>query len=145
MFTTEGVSLFSSVLVYLAMLLTKLSSNTTKSSKILQHTSGNPNNSRATSLPIPVHTWSEWRDVSYLYELLVCLVNLTENAGSVFHKIFDCIHVVERDEKDVLGSGTEKHLVLESHGHQVIELWRGRRAWLHWLIQKNKMNAIVIF
>lgn len=50
MFTTEVVSLFSPVLVYLAMLLTKLSSNTTKSSKILQHTSGNPNNSHATWL-----------------------------------------------------------------------------------------------
>lgn len=60
--------------------------------------------------------------MSYLYELLVCLVNLAENAGSVFHKVFDRIHVVERDKQDVLGSGTEKHLVLESHGHQVIEL-----------------------
>lgn len=60
--------------------------------------------------------------LSYLNELLVRLIDLAENAGSVFHKVFDCIHVVERDEEDVLGSGTEKHLVLEGHGHQVIEL-----------------------
>lgn len=60
--------------------------------------------------------------MSYLYELLERLINLAEDAGSVFHKVFDCIHVVEGDEEDVLRSGTEKHLVLESHGHQVIEL-----------------------
>lgn len=58
----------------------------------------------------------------YLNEQLVRLVNLAENAGRVFHKVSDCIHVVEGDEEDVLRSGTEKHLVLESHGHQVIEL-----------------------
>ncbi len=60
--------------------------------------------------------------MSYLYELLVRLVNLAENAGSVFHKVFDCIHVVEGDEEDVLWAGAEKNLVLESHGHQIIEL-----------------------
>ena len=60
----------------------------------------------------------------YLYELLVCLVHLVENAGSVFHKVSDCIHVVEGHKEDVLGSGAKEHLVLESHGHQVIELWR---------------------
>lgn len=58
----------------------------------------------------------------YLYKLSISLVNLAENAGSVFHKVFDCIHVVEGDEEEVLRSWTEKHLVLESHGHQVIEL-----------------------
>lgn len=58
----------------------------------------------------------------YLYELLVRLVNLAENAGSVFHKVFDCIHVVERHKEDVFWSGAKKHLVLESHGHQVVEL-----------------------
>lgn len=59
---------------------------------------------------------------SYLYELLVRLINLTENAGSVFYKVSYCVHVVERDEEDVFRSGTQKHLILESHGHQVIEL-----------------------
>lgn len=62
------------------------------------------------------------RGIVYLYELPVGLIHLAENAGSVFHKVFDRIHVVEGDEKDVLRPGTEEHLVLESHGHQVIEL-----------------------
>lgn len=60
--------------------------------------------------------------MSHLYELLIRLVNLAENAGSVFHKVLDCIHVVEGDEEDVLRPRTEENLVLESHGHQVIEL-----------------------
>ena len=60
--------------------------------------------------------------IFYLYELVVRLIDLAEDAGSVFHKVFDGIHVVEGDEEQVLRSGTEKHLVLESHGHQVIEL-----------------------
>lgn len=61
----------------------------------------------------------------YLYELLVCLINLVKNAWCVFHKVSDCIHVVERDEEDVLRAGAEKHLVLKCHGHQVIELGTG--------------------
>lgn len=59
---------------------------------------------------------------SYLYELSVCLINLAEDAGSVFHKVLDCIHVVEGHQEDVFRSQTQKHLVLESHGHQVIKL-----------------------
>lgn len=60
--------------------------------------------------------------VSYLYKLLVRFVNLAQNAGSIFHKVFDRIHVVEGDQEDVLWPRTEKHLIFESHGHQVIEL-----------------------
>lgn len=58
----------------------------------------------------------------YLYELLVSLINLAENASCIFHKVFDCIHVVKGDQQDVLWSGTQKNLVFESHGHQVIKL-----------------------
>lgn len=48
-------------------------------------------------LSIPVKKKSKDSEVtrSYLYELSVSLINLAENAGSVFHKVLDCIHVVE--------------------------------------------------
>lgn len=34
---------------------------------------------------------------AYLYKLLVRLVNLVQDAGCVFHKVSDCVHVVEGD------------------------------------------------
>ena len=58
----------------------------------------------------------------YLYELLVSFINLTQNVGGFFHKVFNRIHVVEGDKEDVLWPETQKHLIFKSHGHQVIEL-----------------------
>lgn len=58
----------------------------------------------------------------YLNKLLVRLVNLVQDAGCVFHKVSDCIHVVEGDQEDVLWSWAEQHLILEGHSHQVVEL-----------------------
>lgn len=58
----------------------------------------------------------------YLYELFVCLINLAENAWGVLHKILDGIHMVEGHKEDIFGPRAEEHLVLEGHGHQVIQL-----------------------
>lgn len=76
--------------------------------------------------------------MSYLYELLVSLINLAENTRSVLNKVFDCIHVVEGDEEDVLRTGAEKDLVLESHGHQIIEL--SGRKYMHNTDLSTKIN-----
>lgn len=83
--------------------------------------------------------------MEYLYELSVRLVNLAENAGRVFHKVFDGIHVVEGHKKDVLGPRTEKHLVLESHGHQVVELCGGTHVHdFTDMAMKIKRNAAAV-
>lgn len=58
----------------------------------------------------------------YLYELLVCFIHLAEDAGSVFHKVPDGIHMVEGHKKDVFRARTQQDLILECHGHQIIEL-----------------------
>lgn len=61
-------------------------------------------------------------NVTHLYELAICLIHLAKDAGRVPNKVFDGVHVVEGDEQNVLWPWTQEDLILESHGHQVIEL-----------------------
>lgn len=47
---------------------------------------------------------------------------MIQNARGIADEIFDGIQVIERDQQDVFGPGTQQDLVLESHSHEVIQL-----------------------
>ncbi|TNN89105.1 hypothetical protein EYF80_000393 [Liparis tanakae] len=70
-----------------------------------------------------VHAAVDTRSVSREQERTrrVGLIHQAENAGSVFHKVLDHIHVVEGDEKDVLRPGTEEHLGEHHQGQELLE------------------------
>lgn len=60
----------------------------------------------------------------YLNNLPVCLVHLICDHRSVFYKLPDSVYVVVGDEQQIFWPGTKEDLILESHDHQFIKLYK---------------------
>lgn len=75
-----------------------------------------------TNLKRKIHVFHHPAKGSHLNQLSESFIHLVQNARGITDEIFDGIQVIECDQQDVFGPGTQQDLVLESHSHEIIQL-----------------------
>ena len=65
---------------------------------------------------------------TYLYDLIEDIIDHSCSSRRIFDVRSDCVQMVQRHQDDVTRLKTERHLVFEGHGHQIVQL-KLRKQW----------------